>query len=255
MKLADADGVYIGATPVDAVYVGAKKVWPKSFDPSSLGGLVVWLDASQLGLADGAYVDPWPSLVNPALNGANYNTVPNQPKMRVNGLNGLPVVRFTQNSGLRWPNTGCDLQWTVIYVGRMWASSIGRVVSGGYPPSNIVWGFWNGFEDVVYVEGFLTPDTKKPQTNNWKLYSGWGDGGPGNAATAFYSNGAYLAGGQPGSQNGGGWKGTFQINGYSPADNQETCECEIAEVLIYNRRLTDTDRADVENYLRVKWGL
>lgn len=255
MKLNDADKLYIGATPVDAVYVGVDKVWPSGFDPVALGGLVIWLDASQLSLTDGAFVSIWPSLVPPYLTGTNLNAVPDQPTLKAGGLNGLATVRFRIGTGLRWPNHGLDLNWSVIYVGRIYGPTPCRVITSQYPPSNLLIGFWNGFEDVCYVEGFLSPDAKVAQTTNWKLYSSWGEGVPGNAAAAFYRNGVLLSGGQPGSQNGGGWKGYFQLNGYALAENMETGECEVAEVLIYDRRLPDVDRANVENYLRTKWGL
>jgi hypothetical protein len=253
--LNEADAIYLGALAADAVYLGTEKVWSAELDPTSIAGLTVWLDASQLGLADGAYVNTWPSLVSPFLVGTNFNVVPYRPVMRTNARNGLAVVRFSSGGGLRWPNNGLDLNWTVIYVGRMWGTALGRVVSGSYPPANVVLGYHGGFEDKAYVEGWLLPDVSHAQTTNWKLYTGVGEGVPGNATATFYSNGTYLSGGQAGSQNGGGWKGTFQLSGYSPTSGEETCDCEIAEVLIYNRRLSDADRISVETYLRTKWGL
>ena len=251
--LNEADAIYLGGLEADAVYLGAEKVWPV-FSPTSIAGLIAWHDAPQLALADGAYVNAWPSVVG-SLVGANLNTAPNRPVMRTNALNGLPVVRFSVGSGLRWPDTGLDLNWTVIYVGRMWGATAGRIVSGSYPPANILIGFHGGLEDKAYVEGWLFPDASHAQTTNWKLYTGVGEGVPGNATATLYSNGVYLSGGQPGSQNGGGWKGTFQLNGYQPTDSGETCECEVGEVLKYNRKLPDAERIPVEDYLRAKWGL
>jgi hypothetical protein len=58
----DADKLYLGTQAVDRVYAGANLVWPSGFSPTDLPGLRVWLDATQLALADGAPVSPWPDL-------------------------------------------------------------------------------------------------------------------------------------------------------------------------------------------------
>ena len=220
------------------------------FSPADITGLAIWVDASQLALADGAYVEPWPSIVG-SLNGSNFNVVPYQPVMRYNGLNGKPVVRFTAGGGLRWTNTGIDLNWTVVYVGRMWNTGIaGRIVTSQYPPSNLLIGHWNYFEDVFYVENFLSPDARKAQTTDWNLYTATGEGEPGNASAWAYNDGVFLSGNHPVT---GGWKGFFNLNGYAPASGEETCDCEVAEVVMYDRRLSDVERNQVEGYLRSKW--
>jgi hypothetical protein len=43
----------------------------------------------------------------------------------------------------------------------------------------------------------------------------------------------------------------LNISGY--ANTEDTCDCEIAEVVLYNRKLSDSDRQTVEGYLRKKW--
>ncbi len=252
MLLNEADTVYVGGVAADRIYFGSTLVWELAttqpeFSPDDIAGLEVWLDASQLPLADGAYVDTWPSLVG-SLVGANFNAAPYRPVMRANGLNSLPVVRFSPAGGLRWPSTGLDLQWTVIYVGRM-VAGVGRVVSAGYPPSNIAFGYHGGLEDRFYIEGWFS--VGQTQTANWKLYTGVGEGAPGNAWVAIYNNGVLLQA----QAVTGGWKSTFHLNGYNPTGSEETCECEIAEVLIYNRALLDAERIQAEGYLRAKWGL
>ena len=224
-----------------------------AWTPNDLPGLVIWLDASQLALADGAYIDTWPSVVG-SLVGTNFNAAPYRPVLRANALNGRKVARFTPGGGLRWPDHGIDLNYTVSYVIRIWdrLDVAGRVVSGGYPPANIAAGHHAAYEDRVYVEGWLYPDVSRPQTTNWKLYTVTGDGGPGTAKAWFYSNGVFLTGDHLVS---GGWKGTFHLNGYNPTGGEETTYSEIAEVVFYNRKLPDAERLQVEGYLRTKWGL
>ena len=258
-RLDTADAVYLGATAADAVYLGTEQVWPPpgtGFTPDDLAGLLLWLDASQLALADGAEITTWPSLVTPFLVGTNFNVAPYRPSLRANALNSLPVARFAPGGGLRWAQ-GLEgvpgLNWTVVYVGRMWGAGVGRVVSAGYPPANMALGFHGGFEDKAYVEGWLFPDASHAQTTDWKLYAVTAEGVAGAAKAWLYGDGAFLSGDHAIT---GGWAGaTFNLNGYGPTSGEETCNCEIAEVLFYDRRLPDAERQQVEGYLRGKWGL
>ena len=241
---ADVLGLTDAATPVRT---------PGGPQPPVTSGLAIWLDASRLGLADGATIDSWPNLANPTLAGSQLNVSPYRPVLRANALNGRPVARFPVNSGLRWSGTGIDLNWTVIYVGHIVTyTGSGRIVTSTYPPSNLLVGYWSLYEDVAYVEAFLTPDAKKPQTSEWRMYSATGEGTPGDAKAWFYNDGVFLSGNHPVT---GGWKGYFNLNGYNASGVEETCECEVAEVVMYDRRLTDTERQQVEGYLRAKWML
>jgi len=216
------------------------------FQPTDLAGCAIWFDASQLSAEP---IDPWPNLANPALPGTMVGSP--APSLRTNALNGKPVVRFNTNQArVRITNTDIDLNWTILYVGRMWGTAAGRIVDSIYPPSNLLIGYWNGFEDVFYIEGFTVPDIRKSQTTNWHFYTGTGEGVPGDAKVWLYSNGVFISGDH---QVTGGWKGNFAINGYSPTGTEETCDCEVAEVIQYNRKLSDVERKQVEDYLNAKW--
>ena len=217
------------------------------WNPSLLPGLSIWLDASQLALADGAYVEPWPSLAG-SLNGTNYNVVPYQPTLRMNVLSGLPVVRFVAGSGIRFLPTGVTTEWTVVYVGRMRSSAPGRLITSQYPPSNLLVGFWNGNKDALYDNGFGNNTYAPVVVDEWKLYSADGTMSPSPQARLF-SDGVYL--GWAGTPQ--GWMGYFNVNGYAPAGGEETTDSELAEVVLYDRMLTDPEREQVEGYLRTKW--
>src|SRR4249919_3272681 len=96
-----ADKLYLGGTPVAAMYQGATKVWP-SWKPSALAGLKLWLDAAPL------VSGPLPTWFDLSGNGSNSTLVtdanlPFPPAVRANALNGKPVVRFRINEGrFRW---------------------------------------------------------------------------------------------------------------------------------------------------------
>ena len=66
-----------------------------SFDPTTVSGLVVWLDASQLtGLSDTDPVASWPNLITTDSEAFAQASGGNQPLYRTGIQNGLPGVRF-----------------------------------------------------------------------------------------------------------------------------------------------------------------
>ena len=219
-----------------------------AYTPAAVPGLVLHLDPAKLGLTDGADVSWWAGGVPIALGAAGP-----YPKYVADGLNGQPIVRFAPGLTLRWLNTGVQDSWTVIYVGRVIGPSIGRIVTAQYPPTNLLIGYWNGFEDVAYHEGFMAPNTQTTWTGQWRIYSA--DGIPGGAPlTRFFRNDGIGVTTLLGTQTTGtGWQNTFCLNGYSATGIEETADCEVAEVCLYNRRLTGQERIDVENFLRTKY--
>jgi len=249
--LNDADKIYLGATEADAVYLGATKIWPSVFDPTSIAGLTMWLDASTLSAAPGAMISAWPDISG---NGRTVNII-GTPALIISPIlkNANKVVRFTLGQArVRATGLDVDKDYTLVYVARMWGSSAGRIASASYPPANVLFGWWNGFEGAAYAGGFLLPDTKVAQTTNWKMYSA-------DAATLpayrprLFSNGVFLTGdGTVATTD--GWGANFNLSGYTASTSDETCDCEVAEVVLYNRKLSDADRQQVEDYLRTKWG-
>lgn len=252
-----ADKIYLGAVAADAVYAGATKVWP-SFSPASIAGLTVWLDASQLALADGAGVSPWPDLSGNANHGTITGTPP--PAVRANALNGKRVVRFKPNEGMVRGNNGIGssglpapfYNYTIMYVTRTVGPTVGRAFSGLYPATNFLVGFHSSGMDTAYDgSGFLVPANAYNIPTAWKLYGMTGSHDGTVAADTFYSNGVAL-----GSAGGGtGLQDKYNLSGYDATGTQESCDCEVAELVIYNHTLISTDRVKIENYLRGKWGL
>jgi hypothetical protein len=239
-----ADKVYLGTTPVDAMYLGTEKVWP-SFAPTQLSGLAFWLDAADY--TPGV----WP---NRAAGGQQPGFVgtPN-PVVSPVLKNGLPVVRFTVSEGrLRIQSgLGVDQDYTLTYLARIWGTTNGRILNAVYPPNNLLFGWWTSYEEVFYGNGFGSPDTRRPFTTNWQMIGG--DSATGSDVKRMYANGVHVT--DVTSSPPVNWGGTLAISGYDPTTSAETCDCEIAEVLLYNRKLPDTERVQVEDYLREKWGL
>ena len=261
--LNDADNLYLDTRQVSAVYVGDALVWgAPGFDPTGIAGLKVWLDASEVVEAPGAAA----ALANLAPGGATASTVGTPPPTVGTALqNGNKVVRFRANEGrLRMTGTGVKWAHTLVYVARLVGPTAGRVITAAYQPPNYVTGFWNALEDVAYstTGTFFTPDVRKAWTTNWHLYGMDADASPEFGGTGYHprllSDGVVLStGGQADGycQMADAWYDTFNISGYSPTGTEETCDCEVAEVLLYDRKLADAERQQVEGYLRTKWGL
>jgi len=243
-EISQASKIYIGGAQATKVYVGATQVWPQ-FRPTHLSGCRVWLDASKLGLANGAAVSSWPNLgagSQPTVLGSP------APTFRTGTLNSLPVVRITQGAGrYRFTGTGVNKDWTLIYVGRKWKVMAGRVVAAHISQANLLVGFHHTEWDQCYVEGWLSPVPETPTgSTSWKLYSA--DSTVSDPAR-FYSNGTLLYSGAATPSL--GWGGTLCLSGFDDATQES--DCEIAELVMYNRRLSAPERQQVEGYLRTKW--
>lgn len=253
---------YHGGTLATGLYSGSTKNWPLKFSPDALPGLVAWLDGSQLFGVPGAAVNPWPNLAGgPPGSMVDDAGFTRWPKVSANTLNGHPLVRFTVSEGrLRMTGLDVELEFTLVYLARMAPGgyNAGRMVTSTYPPTNFLVGYWNGFEDVAYSTSgaFWTPDNRPNATTNWKLYSS--DGGPAASWNPrLFKNGVLLSSSSAtiGNRGQDGWLGTLNLSGYDAASSAETCDFEMAELILYNRKLPDTDRAKVEQYMKSKWGV
>ena len=112
-----AAAVRKGSQVVSRVYAGTTLVWPP-FNPASLPGLMVWLDASQLTQADTA---PIPALPDRSGNGrdALQPTASFQPLCVRAGLGGLRVATFDGvDDGMLVAPITWPAQQTVIVLGK-----------------------------------------------------------------------------------------------------------------------------------------
>jgi hypothetical protein len=241
MLLNTATKVYGGNALASKIYLGDTQVWPAAsgeWTPDNIAGLAIWLDAADYSTG------PW---TNKGTGPAPVVLGSPDPVQNPNVLNGLPVVRFTPSSGMRIQNgSGVDRDWTLVYIGRNVGPMMGRIVNAIYTPANLLVGYWTTFKDVMYDAGFTVPNQQKPVVHGeWNMYSGDGSG----SISRLFSDGIHLGS----VETAGGWQGTFSINGYSGSASDEMNDCEVAEVLLYNRKISDVERKQVEDYLHDKW--
>ena len=245
MLLSDAKAVYAGNVPAKAVYAGDQKIWPV-WSPGSLPGLVTWLDANDYSPG------VWPNRASgPAV---TFVGSPH-PALSATAQYGMKPVRFTVSEGRvrsTWPYPVDD--WTLLYVMRFIGPNPGRAWTVCYPPSNLLVGMHTSGFDMAYFNGSFLYGSHGggywPSTPSaWRIFEGDSDSA-GNGC-GFYidgsSRGRYNAGLGQGLINGWG------LSGYDPATAAETCDIEVAELVLYNRRLSDVDRKQVEDYLKNKW--
>jgi hypothetical protein len=240
---------YVGParTVVRGIAVAADVITPAPVLPP-LSGLVVQLDASQLTGADGSAVSPWPNLATPGMPGTMISSP--APTKRNNVINGLPVVRFNTGEGrMRMTGTGVSTDFTLCAVARIHTTGAGaqRVIAADMASTgnNFLLGWWNQFQDCVFDGAWASGQPTEPATTAWRLYS---FDKVGAGATRLFSNGNYLRSGGSGASNLGG---SLALSGHDATT--ESSNCDVAEVLLYNRVLSDSERSLVEDYLRRKW--
>jgi hypothetical protein len=253
-----ADRLFYNRQLVDRVYAGSTLVWPP-WKPTNLPGCEIWVDISRsANITNGGNVTHlvnWTGRPAPIATG---NYVP--PTFRTNALNTvMPVMRMTR-AGQRWVWTGLNLdkEYTLFIVARRWQLTPGRILAAliTNTTSNILHG-WHGNEfDCAYQEGWFNtpgPVGGVTSTTAWRLYSGDGTA----AGTSRLFSSGFLLGQHPSPPASKGFAGTMCISGYTmdydDGATSQGADCEVAEVIVYNRKLSDADRQTVENYLNIKW--
>jgi len=247
-----ADKIAIGANQASAVYVGSTKVWPP-FKPTDLSGCAVWLDAATItGVANGGSLSSWTNKGNVSSPGAAIFDG-SAPTLRTNALNTImPCVRTVSPSRIRFTATQVDVDYTFAYVARKWSAVVGRIFSSNWSIAgnpNTLYGFWGDRFDCAHVEAWLTPDVVVTATTAWKLYSG--DASSSTVPRMFTNGTLLMSGSAPIAK---GFGSNLLLGGWSN-DALEIPDGEYAEVVQYNRKLTDVERQKVEQYLRIKWNM
>lgn len=251
-----------------------------SFNPSSLRGLQLWLDATQLtGLSDGDPVETWSDL-GPNVNSPSNTTPAQQPSYAMNGLGaGLPSVHFAptgdpsnqQYLGYSPPAPGIlpvSRHFTIFVVARNATNdvydangSIGPVEPIGpvitcLDDGSVGWWIgcgWNSPQSLVLGECILEA-TEAPLPSVVTQWTGGVD------IMAMNCDGSTVTGWRNGVAVGSDtWEFFFaSSNPYFliGALGQTASAAwlgDMGEIIMYDRELTDLERDDVTSYLSSKW--
>jgi hypothetical protein len=250
--------VRLGTTAVAAVHLGGEKVWPVG-GPSVpvTRGIFAQFDASAVtGLTDGQAIAQWDDTsgnnryAQAVSTGPTYRTRPTHTNIDPT----MPVAQFTDNcQSTVYPYT--EDPWTVAPGEYTLIAAL--ATTSGAPTSTLMYGRMSakisaaGFPSMTLVDvADLTPSTAAltPGRHTIVVYR-FSD------ATNSYS---YRVGGTPSgtftsaATHGGGVTGCL-LGSFSAG--REFFNGEIAEVIEYAAHLTDAECAQVEDYLRTKWGI
>ena len=258
-----ADDVRFGSVTVDAVHAGPVKVWPAPavWTPADIPGLGLWLDASQLALADGAAVTVWPDASGAGRHATAMDTPPVYQSAVMNGSPGV-VFNTSPVTRLLVPGWGTALSGKTEYTLFLVLNQTAHM--GNYPviaaaPTYTTWAwllewdisrsfYWGSGANSLRLYG-LNATVGAPYlftlhklTAGPKLYLNRVD----HSTNYTVSSGVDMA---PTVPNIGA---DVNLGGYYTGDYGITGP--VSEVIWYDHAITDAERLQVEDYLTVKYG-
>ncbi|MEI7452079.1 MAG: prepilin-type N-terminal cleavage/methylation domain-containing protein [Candidatus Falkowbacteria bacterium] len=231
----------------------------QAFAPSDLASLDLWLKADAgVVTTTGDYVTAWNN--QGASTGVTQSDGPSRPVLVQSVLNGKPVIRFNGSSYLDGGTTehqiGANGE-TVFIVDKTNTTGmlVGKFLYGG---SGIRWwiNYWGG---VLYsnYNGDTSHGVNRASGSFEQLSVIWNRT---DLSNNLYANGANI----------GSWSLSSgdPTNGYNfligaganaggslPPVTETYLNGDIAEIIIYNRPLSDTERQQVESYLNTKYSI
>lgn len=248
-NLSTADAIYLGSTPVTAVHVGATKVWPLGFDPLSVAGCQLWLDAADASTIthSGGAVSQWDDKSGNTRH-TTQGTAGRKPTTGTATIGGRNVLVFDGGDVLLTPTLTLAQPVTIYVVARLTNTGVGNgqmIGNTGNSPTiyagNAITNYWRLYAGKDVPSAVVTDSTAHQFT---AIFNG--------VSSFLYLDGtAILSNVNPGTP---GWSSKAIPIGAGPTASVGW-PGEVAEVLIYDTALGTTDRQAIESYLATKWGL
>lgn len=255
MLLSASAKVYQGAVAADKVYQGDTLVWSRVWTPAAITGLGLWLEADQItGVVDGGQITTWPD------RGPRHYDVapsPGAPAWRRSAMSGRPAVAFDTTHRLLIRGWGNELSGKSEY-------TLFHAISAqmtGYPivltaPTYSLWQFLTEYDssrDFYWGHPNGTYnlfDANIVPGQNYVLSMAHS-----LSSSKFYRDGTQLAavGGSGISQTIPNVGGDVYVGQYY--DGSLGLVGNIGAILWYDRFLIDSERVQVENYLKSKYGI
>lgn len=217
--------------------------------PVNLPGLKIWLRSDAGTVLSGDLVTGWNDQSG-AGNNAGIHVAP--PRLVAGQFNGKPVVRFEGGQGLA-ASTGLSLnRWTIFVVARNNnpVETYGMILGPGDSSTNNQFRFENGSQILTFggSNGMPVVYSSVGNTRDPHLLVLRYDGanlqvtrdGVLKNTSAFVTSGPWLLG---------------KIGSWFSSCGSCFLKGDIAEIIIYDRALTDIERASVDGYLRGKYEL
>lgn len=231
------------------------------FDPKSISGLALWLDGTKgvfdantggSASTDGGAVGRWEDQSG---NGRHFTQSDgnNRPTYRAVGLNGKPVVDFNGSNNRLKADLPILAQPNTLFI--VASNDDGGLSQDGQQhlldgtgtrtiflrsvPSEA--GVFCGAGPIVDVAAFSNSTT-------YRVFTAFCSG----ASSYIRTDGALTASGNPSTT---GFGGTGCLLGCGFGEATAFWDGKAAEILVYNKSLTDAERNSVEKYLGTKWGI
>jgi len=226
-------------------------------DPLSIDGCVLWLDGDDIdgdgdtndNPANGAPVNVWED--KSGLSHDAHRTGLVDPSYNAAGPNGHGVITFDADRDYMatFYNFDAHTEYSILSVARYTGGDSERVISSA--TRNWLFGFHGNLTERWHAEGWIQATGDNNDTD-WHVHAGHMNDDP-DPKASFWRNGLQLTGNNTGSGNGNHMIGQLGLGGFR--DNNEESNCEIAEVLIYSRVLTEAELNQIGRYLADKYGV
>jgi len=235
-----------------------------SFTPASLSGLSLWLKSDSGVTLSGSYVTSWTDQ-----SGNNNNAIANtgeEPTFVSSFLNNKPAIEFNGLGQIMQIADANSLDFlnmssfiVLKYIGQGTGNNIVYIknANAGSPADPAMYGLvatlFNGnlsFPLNVndWVDHTTNVDIKDSIPRIFSMTYGGSD-------ILMYANGFEVGSGSIGG-NISTSTGTLQIGGYNKSFDSAEYFCgQIAEIIMYNRAVTSTERQQVESYLNTKYAI
>lgn len=218
---------------------------PRAFSPSDIPGLLIWLTADDLGLADAAPVPTWPNKGS----GSDFSQaiVGSRPTFRTAIQNGLGIVRFDGLNDFMLSDAvmslaqPCTYYWISRRTGNFGAFNVGMsqnpemLAIGFSPPANL----WYVFSNPALI-------AKAAADNAFHLMTAQIDAATSIMRTDGVASAAVLDAGDVAADP---WAIGATTGGAAPLAG------DIGEILVYAGAHDVDQIALVEGYLNAKWAI
>ncbi|MFP6899546.1 MAG: hypothetical protein VCA36_01300, partial [Opitutales bacterium] len=227
------------------------------FTNTTTSGLVLWIDATDIdgngapdSFADGITLPVWLDKSGQSNHFSNLRSDPSYVLATSEGNSGMPAVYFDGDDGL-WTNTNFESllsQYTILSVARYTGGQNNRLIS--CRSRNWLFGFHANKTKAWYFEGWIYQVAGAD--TSWHIHvADIDNAGDPNANTWF--DGTQLAFNNRSSNNTNYKPDQIQLGGWRATN--EFSKGEVAELLVFNRVLTNDERLKLEGHLAHKWAL
>ncbi|MBM4148763.1 MAG: hypothetical protein FJ224_06940, partial [Lentisphaerae bacterium] len=220
--------------------------------PGTISGLSLWLDASDAS----SVVKDGNNIVTKWLDKAGSNRHADQvlglPVFSGGALNGNSVLTFSGSDLLSttYNFDSLNTNYTIFTVARYTGGANNRVISS--TTRNWMFGFHGGRDECFHAEGWIYQGGNA--NTSWHLHAGEVRKAA-DPVAAFWKDGVQLERYSTGSDNANYLPGRMAFGGLNYVNGTELSACQVAEVLVYDRQLSQDEHQRVGAYLTAKWGL